>query len=264
MKDIARPEPLQATTLLIDLDGTVFFKGRLIPGAADAIAAIRRAGLRLQFLTNIDSRTGAEICDRIAGMGLAIGPHEITTCLDAALAHVTDRPGRCYCLLPSGVAGAFDACGSPDGPVRYVVVGDQRQLTGYAPLNTAFGHIMAGAEIVALQKGRFYHTAEGLNLDTGAFVAALEYASGKPAVVVGKPAPAFFHAALRRAGGDAAGAIVVGDDVTTDIAGAAACGLRSILVRTGKGGAPRPPEVPSPTRTIDSIADLPAIIRAAT
>lgn len=253
---------LSAKALLLDLDGTVSAKGQLIPGAAEAIATLRRAGYRLQFLTNIDSKTPEELSEQVERMGLPIPAQEIVTCLDAGCAYVAARPGRCYCLLPSRLATRFEAFGSAEEPVRYVILGDQRELAGYEPLNMALRHVMAGAEIVALQKGRFYLTAAGCNLDTGAFAAALEFASGKRATVVGKPAQAFFQAALQKAEADASEAIVVGDDITTDIAGASAAGIRSILVRTGKFTfQPVDSNMPQPTLTIKSIADLPAVVR---
>lgn len=253
--------PLYTKALLIDLDGTVFAKEQLIPGAAEAIAALRAAGLRLRFLTNIDSRTSEELSEQVQAMGLAIPPHEISTCVDAGYSYVAAAPGRCYCLLPRRLAARFDVFGSADGPVRYVIIGDQRELAGYEPLNEAFRHVMAGAGIVALQKGRFYVNEAGCNLDSGAFAAALEFATGRQTSVVGKPAAMFFQAALQKASVSAPEAIVVGDDISTDIAGAAAAGIRSILVRTGKfSHSPAAAGGPQPTLTIASVADLPAVV----
>ena len=104
-------------------------------------------------------------------------------------------------------------------------------------------------------------TPDGLSLDVGPFVAALEYAASTEAFVVGKPAPAFFASALDGTGVAAAEAAMVGDDIESDVGGALHAGMAGILVRTGKF---REESVRAtgirPTATIDSIADLPGLL----
>ena len=121
---------------------------------------------------------------------------------------------------------------------------------------------MDGAELIALQKNRYWLTAEGLSLDVGAFVAALEYATGQQAYVVGKPSPAFFELVLLDVVVSPAEAAMVGDDVETDVGGALAAGLAGILVRTGKyrTDAVAAAEV-QPTAIVDSIADVPELLK---
>lgn len=252
---------LSIKALLIDLDGTVHFKGELIAGAAEAIERLRENGLRLLFLTNIDSASPQEIAERLERVGLEIDPAEIMNPLQAGRAYVQNRTGRVFCLMPKHLAREFDFPGRGADPVRFVVVGDPRENGSYAELNAAFRHIMNGAEIVALQKGRFFYTADGVNLDTGAVVAMLEYAASRQAVVIGKPSAAFFSAALERVGVQANEVAVVGDDIYSDIAGAAGMKMPSVLVRTGKSSQQPPlPEGPQPTWTIDSIAGLPGLL----
>ena len=99
-------------------------------------------------------------------------------------------------------------------------------------------------------------------LDAGAFVAALEYASGRTATVIGKPSPAYFEAAVAALEPPPSTVFMVGDDVETDIAGAHNAGLKTVLVKTGKyPGGPLPPSV-KPTWVLDSIADLPKTLNA--
>ena len=125
-------------------------------------------------------------------------------------------------------------------------------------LNRAFRLIMDGAELVTLQHNRYWRRADGLALDVGAYAAALEYATRREAVVVGKPAEAFFQAAIVDMGLDSA--VMIGDDVEADVGGAMAAGLPGILVRTGKYRQDAlPPEV-TPTAVADSIADVPALL----
>jgi HAD superfamily hydrolase (TIGR01458 family) len=122
---------------------------------------------------------------------------------------------------------------------------------------------MDGAELVALQKNRFWLRADGLSLDVGPFVAALEYATGRDAYVVGKPARGFFDEVLRDLGETAARTAMVGDDVESDIGGAQRAGLDGVLVRTGKyrEEAVRESGI-EPTATVNSIADVPALFES--
>jgi ribonucleotide monophosphatase NagD (HAD superfamily) len=87
---------------------------------------------------------------------------------------------------------------------------------------------MDGAELVALQKNRFWLTADGLSLDAGPLVAAIEYATGRDAFVVGKPSAGFFDIVLADLGADRNSVAMVGDDVETDIGGALDAGIDSV------------------------------------
>ena len=129
----------------------------------------------------------------------------------------------------------------------------------FARLNQAFRQVLAGGRLVALQRNRYWKTVDGLALDAGAFVAALEYAAGVSATVVGKPSQAFFTSAIRTLGNVAPeDVVVVGDDATTDVAGAKACGCTGVLVRTGKY---RPEDERSnPDAVIDSLEGLPVLL----
>ncbi len=143
-----------------------------------------------------------------------------------------------------------------------MIVGDLGEGWDYEVLNRAFRQLMDGAALIALQKNRYWETAEGLSLDAGPFVSALEYATGREAEVVGKPSPAFFELALGELGVSADHAAMVGDDVEADVGGAMEAGLAGILVRTGKYREDLVRESGiEATATVDSIADVPALIR---
>jgi HAD superfamily hydrolase (TIGR01458 family) len=140
----------------------------------------------------------------------------------------------------------------------YVLVGDLGEDFTYARLNPAFRHLMDGAELLALQKNRYWQTDVGLSLDAGPFVAALEFASGKKASVVGKPEREFFRLALEDIGLEAGQVAMVGDDAEADVAGAKRAGLVGIQVRTGKWRA----DAGEADLVIDSVADLPRVMEA--
>ncbi len=120
---------------------------------------------------------------------------------------------------------------------------------------------MDGAELIALQKNRYWMRADGLSLDVGPFVAAIEFAADRDAYVVGKPAKGFFEQVLASIDVDASAAAMIGDDIESDIGGALRAGLDAILVRTGKYREVRLRESGiQPTRIVDSIADVPALL----
>jgi len=127
----------------------------------------------------------------------------------------------------------------------------------YDLLNAAFRAVTGGAEIIALEKDRYWMAPDGFMLSAGPFVAALEFAAGKTATVMGKPSKAFFDMALRDMDLRPDQAVMVGDDIITDIAGARKTGMKAVLVRTGKfRDETLRTAVIKPTYVIDSIARL--------
>jgi HAD superfamily hydrolase (TIGR01458 family) len=139
-------------------------------------------------------------------------------------------------------------------------VGDLGAAWSFEHMNRAFRQVLAGARLVALQRNRYWKTAGGLSLDAGPFVAALEYAAGVEATLVGKPSRAFFDIAVASLGVPASDVVMVGDDPMSDVAGAHGAGCAGVLVRTGKY---RPgDDLPAgrlPDAVVDSVADLPVL-----
>jgi HAD superfamily hydrolase (TIGR01458 family) len=252
------------STVLVDLEGTVFQSGVLLPGAAEALAAISRAGLARRFVTNATSRPRSVLVKELAAMGLAVEPESVVTAPRAAAAILRARGWtRCHFLLRPALIEDFDGIEAVEAGVHAdaVVLGDLGDGMTYARLNRAFRMLLDGAELVALARNRYWRGEDGLMLDTGAFAAALEAASGKIATLAGKPAPAFFAAVLSSAGASPQTAIVVGDDLESDVGGAQQAGMRGVLVRTGKyrkGDLER--SKTEPDAVVDSLAQLPGLL----
>ena len=250
---------------LIDLDGVLFTGDRAIDGAQDAIALLRAHNLPFRFVSNATLRSRRTIAARLTAMGFDIPEHMIFTPPLAAVVYMKNAGKYRYHLLTARDVHA-DFPLVPDArissEVDYVIVGDAGDAFTYENLNTAFRHLETGAELLALEKDRYWMAASGLSLSAGPFVAALEYASGKTATVLGKPAPAFFSLALQEMHIAPADAAMIGDDIATDIGGAQRIGMQGILVRTGKFRDDILRSSPViPTRIIDSIADLPEVIK---
>ena len=213
--------------ILLDVDGVLHVSGSPIAGAAEAVTQLRENGHRLRFVTNNTTHSRCRLAEQIRGFGVEL----VGEGADAVL-----------------IGGADETF-------------ETNQVFSYMNLARAFAELQAGAELYCLHKNRWWQTARGPLLDSGAFVAGLEYAAELEATVLGKPSPAYFQAALDALDSDAELTWMVGDDIEADIAGAHAAGLRTVLVRTGKF---RPDAVEAarvqPDGIITSIAALPGWI----
>lgn len=253
---------MRAEGLLVDLDGVLYVEDAPVDGAAQAIAELRGKGLPLRFVTNTTSRSKRQTLERLARLGFDVPPQELVTPAVLARERCVERGHeRVALVMNQEVKEDFEGLTEADEDVDAVIMGDLGEAFGFEILNHAFRQVMDGAELIALQKNRFWMTPDGLALDAGPFVAAIEYATGRDALVVGKPSQAFFDLVLGDMGVDASDAAMVGDDVETDVGGAIGAGLAGILVRTGKY---REEFVSrsgiEPTETVDSIADVPALL----
>jgi HAD superfamily hydrolase (TIGR01458 family) len=250
------------TALLVDLDGVLYVEDEPIPGAVEAVRALRAKGLALRFVTNTTSRPRQAIVERLARLGFDVPAGEVVTPAALAVRHCLEAGARRAALLVRPeVREDLAGLEAAEAGAQAVIVGDLGEGFTYAVLNRAFRLVMDGAELVALQRNRFWLTPDGLSLDVGPFVAALEYATGREAYVVGKPAAGFFATVLAELGAEPGSAAMVGDDVESDVGGALAAGLAGILVRTGKF---REDVVARsgirPSATVDSVADVPALL----
>lgn len=222
--------------LLIDIEGTLYFKGKPIPHVSEAIKQMRVKGIPMRFLTNMDSKSISSVQENLASMGLLVATEEILSPVKVALDLFKSHPSkRCYTLLTSELSKEFSSYHAKKGEkVDWVVVGDIRESCSYENFDIAFRHLMEGAELLALQGGRYFVRNNGYHLDTGAFVHLLEYSSEKKARILGKPSKDIFNLGLKELGLNPNEVAVIGDDITTDIIGAKEIGATSILVKTGK------------------------------
>jgi HAD superfamily hydrolase (TIGR01458 family) len=241
--------------LLLDLDGTLYVGNEPVEGAREAVEKLRSSGLAVRYVTNTTRRPRRAVRENLVSLGFRVEEAEIFTPARAAAGMIRER--SCFPLVDESLVedlGEVDVLGDrPD----YVLVGDLGEGFNYDRLNAAFRRLMDGAELLALQKNRYWRTDEGLSLDAGPFVAALEYASGKTATVVGKPERDFFRLALEDMGLDQGEVAMVGDDAESDVAGAQAAGLVGVLVKTGKY---RQGFEGTPDLVLESVAALPRAI----
>jgi HAD superfamily hydrolase (TIGR01458 family) len=253
--------------ILLDIDGVLHVSGEAIAGAGDAVEALRIDGHRLRFVTNNTTRARERLAEELRGIGIDVDSAEVST---TPLAAATLLAGRRVLALTMGAVrdDLLSRLELVDENADVVLVGgaDETDESGrvfsYENLNGAFAALEGGASLVCLHRNRWWQTSRGPLLDSGAFVAGLEYAAGVEAQLVGKPSRAYFESALGELGAAPSDAVMVGDDVEADVGGAKAAGLRAILVRTGKfrEGTLATAE-PKPDAVLDSIADVPGFMR---
>lgn len=243
---------MDVSGFLVDLDGTLYVGDEPVPGAALAVERLADSGLSLRFVTNTTRKPRREVCEGLRGMGFRIRGEEIITPAKTAASLIGDR--ACLPLVDESLLEDLSGVRISESTPEVVLVGDLGEGFSYEILNAAFRCLMDGAELIALQKNRFWRRPDGLALDAGPFVAALEYASGKEATVVGKPGESFFQVALEELGLEAGEVAMVGDDPESDVAGAKRMGIKGIQVKTGKH---RPGDERGADLAINSFADLP-------
>jgi len=245
--------------ILFDLEGTLHVGDLVVPGAAQAVQRLRNEGLACRFVTNATTRCVESLHARLTAMGLPIERAEILSAPQAAVLHLR-RMGspRCLLMLTDDTRRDFAEFPQSEADPEVIVVGDIGNRWDADLMQRLFGMMLAGARLMTLHKGRYWEAGDGLRIDIGAFVAALEFASGREATVVGKPSKDFFGLALESLGLPAADVAMVGDDIDTDVAAAQALGMTGVLVKTGKYR----PELATrtgvePDAVLESVRDLP-------
>lgn len=254
---------------LIDLDGVVWVGRDPVPGSPEALATMLAAGKEIVFVTNNPSKRPAEYAERLGRMGVHVSPERIVTAgiVSARLAAEAAPAGSAALVLGfeplkelvagEGLRPIEDLDEAPEAKV--VVVSGFRDLT-YAHLLASKRALDAGAALVATSHDPTMPMPGGEWPGTGAILAAVEVASGKKAEIAGKPEHHLFDLALSKIPG-AERVAMIGDRLSSDIAGGHAAGLDTILVLSGTSGSGGGSEDPAtatvkPTLTVANLAAL--------
>ena len=248
--------------ILLDVDGVLHVSGQPIPGAASAVNRLRADGHRLRFVTNNTTRSRAALAGELRAMNVELDDEELQTTPRAAAGALAGR--RVLALTMPAIIEDLEGVQLVGESAEIVRIGgadegpETNNVFSYMNLARAFAELDAGADLYCLHKNPWWQTSRGPLLDSGAFVAGLEYATGLEATVLGKPSPTYFLAALEAVDADPELTWMVGDDVEADIGGAQKHGMKTALVRTGKF---RPDAVERsrimPDAILSSVADLP-------
>jgi HAD superfamily hydrolase (TIGR01458 family) len=253
--------------ILLDVDGVLHVSGQPLPGAADAVRRLRHDGHRLRFVTNATTRSKAQLAADLQAMGIELDESEVQTTADAAVEALRGR--RVLALVMHALVGDLEEIELVGDSADAVLIGgaddspETNLVFSYMNLARAFAELELGADLYCLHRNRWWQTERGPLLDSGCYVAGLEYAAQTEATVLGKPSPGYFDAACRALDAEPALTWMVGDDLETDVIGARGVGMRAVLVRTGKF---RPDTVEAsrvqPDGIVSSIAHLPDWLEA--
>jgi HAD superfamily hydrolase (TIGR01458 family) len=262
---VTRIDSRSMAAILLDVDGVFHVSGRPIDGVGDAVRQLREDGHRLRFVTNNTTSSRADRAEDLRALGVAPHAEELATTPRAPARTLAGK--RVLALTMAAIRSELEGVELVGDDAEAVLLGgadetdEPNRVFSYMNLARAFAELEAGADLYCLHKNRWWQTSRGPLLDSGAFIAGLEYAAGVEATVLGKPSPAFFGAALDALDADPERTWMVGDDLEADVAGAKGCGLRTILVRTGKFREQALEEaLVKPDAVVDSLGDVPGFL----
>ena len=246
--------------VLLDIDGVLHVSMAPLPGAVSTLRWLGQNNYPFRCITNTTTSARSTLARALRAIGLPLEQEQLVTAPVATANYIRQSyPGkRCWLLTKGDTAEDFVDIELVDERADVVVIGGAEELLSYETMNKAFRMLMEGADLLAMHTNLYWKTSQGLQLDSGPYIYALERASGKGATVLGKPNRAFFEQALLSLGIPASSAVMVGDDLENDVHASQQAGLRGILVTTGKHGSDSPLLTRvHPDAILPSIADLP-------
>jgi HAD superfamily hydrolase (TIGR01458 family) len=230
--------------ILFDIGGVLEFKGRAYPGAPELLDFLRRKGIMIRILTNSTLKGRKHCTEKLIQRGFHIRQEEVITASYATAKYLkTLNPKSCWVMLNGKGIEEFEGlhC-DPDSP-EYIVVGDYRKGFNFENMNRALKLLLAGSKLIVMIPEKVDHSLGRVELTVGAYGKMLEDAAGIEATWIGKPNKYIFEVTLDTLEIDRKNVLMVGDQVATDIIGARAAGIKSVLVKTGefKESEPRGP-----------------------
>jgi HAD superfamily hydrolase (TIGR01458 family) len=220
---------------LIDIDGVLYTGKERIAGAIKTINYLKRYKIPFLLATNTTRKSRYSLQSYLYSMGFKVNIEQIYSATYAArqwlIAHKIES---IYLFLRGDAYREFKGFRVTANNPECIVLGDLGEDLTYNKLNHAFQLIMGGTKMLALQKNRYWNDGSDLVIDAGAIVAALEYATQKKAIIIGKPQKDFFKHALRELNLPSQDVAIIGDDLENDIKGGKQAGLFAIAVQTGK------------------------------
>lgn len=251
----------QIQGVLLDVDGVLHVSMSPLPSAAAVLRWLGEKSYPFSCVTNTTTSSRSTLARTLQSIGLPVEKEQLVTAPVATANYIRQHyPGkRCWLLTKGDTAEDFAGIELAEDRADLVVIGGAEELLSYETMNRAFRLLMDGAELLAMHSNLYWKTRQGLQLDSGPYVYALERATGKQATVLGKPNRAFFEQALNILNVPASAAIMVGDDLENDVQASQQAGLRGLLVTTGKHSTDSPLlQHIYPDAILPSIADLPA------
>lgn len=255
--------PAQLKLFIFDIDGTLHVDGQEIAGARALIQTLRDQNYAIRFMTNTTTKSQAMLVEQLENVGIQVEQNEILSASEASRTYLHDeqinlgRKIKIWTVVSENIQADFSEFEQDQQHPDFVVIGDIGNGWNIDLLNQIFNCLNQGAKLIALHKNKFWQTQEGLKVDIGLFVAGLEYVSNQTALIMGKPTVAFFQQVLASADCSAHQAILIGDDIDSDVGGAQRLEIFAALVKTGKYRASYHAESKiQPDLVLESVAEL--------
>ncbi len=246
--------------LLLDLDGVVYHGRVPVPGAVEFIRRWRGRGVGIRYITNRSGRTPEAVAAHLAALGVPCDPSEVVT--SAVATALKLGPCRAFVIGEPGLVEVLGRHGIEVGdidPACVIVGGDS--TVDYAKLTRAVRLVLAGARLIATNPDRLVNVETGVVPGNGAIVAAIAYATRAEPTVIGKPEPTLVQLALEQLGAAPDEALLVGDNLETDIEAGRRAGVRTVHLLTGiSKPSDRSPGAPEPTWTARDFGELETLV----
>lgn len=241
-----------------DLDGVLCIEGKPISGSIQLLNILNSRCIPFRILTNYTTLSRKGLYDKLTSLGFNISKKHIISAAYAGVLRLRklNNP-RCEFILSANVMDDYNEFTLDSVSPEYIIIGDLDDKWSFEIINDIFKKVINGSRIIALHKGRYFEVSDGLQIDSGAFIRAIEYATSTDSEVIGKPEKTFFQLAIDDIGLSPDNLMMIGDDIINDVGGAKKMGLKGTLVKTGKF---REDIVNStnikPDYIIDSVSDL--------
>ena len=245
------------------MDGVFIQSGNLLPGALETVNILKAKNIPFRFLTNTTTKSKKTLHKQLIRLGIKCEEKHIFSAGFAGIRTIIDMGGpSCKLYISDDLKKDYKVFNLNNSSPELIVIGDYKKWDTNL-LNQAFNYVMAGANILALHVGKYYKTDNGFKLDAGAFVKAIEYSTGKKAIVVGKPNTLFFQEALHDLKLTQNEVLMIGDDLYNDIYGAQRLNINGILVKTGNYSPKNIQDSTiAPDGIIDSIGEIAKILES--
>ncbi len=247
--------------IIFDIDGVLEYHGRVCDGAVETVQALRDQGLILRFLTNSTLKSRASCASRLRAHGFAVADEEVFTASYLTAEYLRRKDVRsCWVMVDGEGMSEFQDLPEDREHPEYLVVGDNRSCFDFEHLNRALRVLLQGSKLIGMQ-GELLDTVTGEpELNVGSWVSMLERASGQQAVYIGKPNALAFRTVLESMRLPTEQVTVVGDQLSTDIAGAQRLGMRTVMIRGGEFQPSDAEKDIHPDIAIEGVGQLPDVL----
>ncbi|KAG1678700.1 Phospholysine phosphohistidine inorganic pyrophosphate phosphatase [Nymphon striatum] len=252
-KKLWQSKPIKG--VLLDISGVLLNGDQSIDGSVQAFERLKENGIPVRLVTNESSQTVDQLFEILKNAGFqSLRKEQIFSPIYATCMYLKEHGLRPHLLVHPNVEVDFSPLSLSNQ--NCVVIGDAGQSFSYENMNNAFRCLIGMDKpiLISMGQGRYYSGTEGLLLDVGVFKTALEFACSTEAIVMGKPSKDFFMSAVDDMKLSAEEVVMVGDDIRNDVGGAQSCGIRGLLVRTGKFRPSDENDVVKPDEIVDNLA----------